>query len=134
MSLEKALAAAVEEKFEKKVKAKVKMRAQNAFLDCSEMAHSAIEQFYAAYTPTVYERKYSFYTSPQLTMKKINDLHYSIEIRFLDDLGGNHHDSDEYIYNRVIYAGIHGTSAIAMSTPIWEIFGSFLDFRFGEGR
>lgn len=132
MSLETVLKETAKAKAEEKARIKVRQRAIAVMNECRVAATSAIAQFYGSYTPTVYNRQRSFYNSPQLTLSKKNDLHYSLEIRFSSDLGGGHHDPDEYIYNRVIYAGIHGTTRIAVTTPIWEIFGSFLDYRFGK--
>lgn len=132
MSLERVLKEVAKAKAEEKARFLVRQRANSVLNECRVAATSAIAQFYASYTPTKYTRQRSFYQSPQLSLNRIDDFHYSVEIRFSSNLGGRHHDPDEYIYNRVIYAGIHGTTAIAVTTPIWEIFGTFLDYRFGK--
>lgn len=116
----------IEQISEEHLQTMLKNYANQVKQECMAHATAAIEQFYGAYTPHVYNRQGSFYDTPRVTMSKTDKYQYSIEIRFVSALDGYHHDDDSYIYSRVVYEGIHGTRDIAVTTSVEEYFVDWL--------
>ena len=131
MNIQEAVLKEAEETV-KQMTAKVIMKKEaNRILSaCNLAATTAVAQFYASYVPSIYQRQRTFYDSPRCTLTKVNDMKYHIDIRFSSALGGYHHDPSEYIYEGVMYMGVHGTSEIAVTTPVVEYFENWLKMNF----
>lgn len=119
-----SLAAAIDDILEKRKKDAVKRRAEQIYEDCVDLGIMAIQQFYEAYTPKVYERMHSFdyVCSPFMHPEKDG---YVVGIRVLEGVAAGHKDPDEYVFHGVMWMGVHGTSEIAVSTPPMTFIKSY---------
>jgi hypothetical protein len=93
----------------------------------------SVAQFYAAYTPKLYNREYSLYNSykPYYKNPHGSRAHGGVLIT-PENMGDLHHDSDAYVLSNAL-SGIHGDASIAVTPPwILQHMLTFRDLLYGQ--
>lgn len=125
------------EKKAKQIKEKVEKEApikagKRLVKEIPKYVDNAMNQFYLAYNPEVYVRTYGLYSGVTSGIKtNLSQKYLSITVTS-DNVPNHDHDSGEYIFIGGFQHGIHGESAICVSTPPWMIYMEDIEDRYPE--
>jgi len=97
-----------------------------------EIVDKAIALFYSSYSPKKYKRTFDFWSGVLTGIScrvESDGFYFSVSSDYIPD---HLHDSGEYIFMGAFEQGIHGTSAIAVTTPPWKIYEKEISERYEE--
>lgn len=122
------------EQIKKKVEKEAPMKAGKRLeKEIPKYVENAMNQFYLAYNPDVYVRlKYGLGAGVRDGIKTTLSQNYLTITVTSDHIPDHKHDSGEYIFMGGFERGIHGTSAICVSTPPWMLYMEDIEERYSE--